>query len=149
MIAILNLNFIGITYHMTTITRNQKGVECAPIESADALAEFVGLRYTDGEGPGFQRRPRGRGFAYFDTNGRHIRDSKLVKRFKRISEPGAEPFWPSPNCLRSTTRSARKRPRKRSPNASRRFPKRSATLRPSAVSTISIQRFFRPLKRAI
>ena len=32
---------------MTTITRNRKGVECAPIESADALAEFVGLRYTD------------------------------------------------------------------------------------------------------
>lgn len=75
---------------MATINRKQKRVACAPIESAEALAEFAGLRYSDGEDLGFQRRPWGRGFAYFDTSRRHIRDSKLITRFKQLAIP---PAW--------------------------------------------------------
>lgn len=75
---------------MPPAARKQKQTVCAPLESAEDLAEYAGLRYSDAEAPGYQRRPWGRGFAFFDPDGRHVRDAKLVSRFKKMAIP---PAW--------------------------------------------------------
>lgn len=75
---------------MAPTHQKQTRVACVPTESAEALAQFAGLRYSDGDDPGFQRRPWGRGFAYFDRSGRHIRDAQLITRFKQLAIP---PAW--------------------------------------------------------
>ncbi|RZO56923.1 MAG: DNA topoisomerase IB [Sandaracinaceae bacterium] len=53
-------------------------------------AEEAGLRYVDGEEPGYGRRKRGRGFSYLDLDGETVRSARLRGRFDRLVIP---PAW--------------------------------------------------------
>ncbi|HBQ13173.1 MAG TPA: hypothetical protein DEF51_19205, partial [Myxococcales bacterium] len=47
-------------------------------------ADEAGLRYVDGEEPGYGRRKRGRGFSYLDLDGETVRSAQLRGRFDRL-----------------------------------------------------------------
>ena len=57
-----------------------------PVESA----RVAGLRYVDDDRPGIRRRRAGRGFIYFDEDGRRVRDGETLARIKRLAIP---PAW--------------------------------------------------------
>jgi DNA topoisomerase I len=59
-----------------------------PVEAAGA----AGLSYIEEGQPGFTRRRRGRGFAYYDSNGQLVTDAELRERFDRLVIP---PAWRS------------------------------------------------------
>ncbi|MEP6937981.1 MAG: DNA topoisomerase IB, partial [Chthoniobacterales bacterium] len=62
----------------------------------EAAAE-AGLRYVTDDAPGFTRKPRGKGFAYFDTRGKEIRDEKRLLRLRRLAIPPAyKDVWIAP-----------------------------------------------------
>jgi DNA topoisomerase-1 len=50
----------------------------------------AGLRYVSGEEPGFSRKKNGSGFAFYDTAGKLIRDSAVLKRIRSLVIP---PAW--------------------------------------------------------
>lgn len=84
-----------------------------PPESVEA-AESAGLRYVDPHGPGYTRRRRGaKSFAYFDPQGRPVRDPAKLKRFAALVIPPAwEDVWICPQAnghLQVTGRDARGR----------------------------------------
>lgn len=54
------------------------------------MAKAAGLRYVTDSQPGYQRRRRGRGFAYYDWKGNAIQDADLRKRFEALVIP---PAW--------------------------------------------------------
>jgi len=69
-------------------------------ESAQVLIEQEGLRYVTDSKPGYTRKRRGKGFAYYDTRGELIRDEKKLARIRAIVIPPAwTDVWicPSPN----------------------------------------------------
>lgn len=72
-----------------------------------------GLIFTTDEQPGCSRRRRGRGFAYYDTDGKHITDREEIKRFNALAVPPAyRKVWLCPlphGHLQSTGRDARGR----------------------------------------
>ena len=69
----------------------------APTEaqsSPAAMAKTAGLRYVSDRQPGYRRQRCGRGFAYYDWQGKLIRDRKMRARFKEIVIPPAwEDVW--------------------------------------------------------
>ena len=80
---------------------------------APSDATSIGLRYASPEEPGFSRRRAGKGFRYFDMNGRPITDADVLKRIAALAIPPAwTDVWicPSPNGhLQATGRDARGR----------------------------------------
>ncbi len=62
------------------------GLPTDPIKSAVA----AGLRYVTCSSPGLRRRRSGKGFAYFDTSGRLVRDRDLLRRIRSLVIP---PAW--------------------------------------------------------
>ena len=76
-------------------------------------AEEAGLRYVSDDQPGYTRKRNGDGFAYFDTEGKPIRDEQRVLRINRLAIPPAyRDVWicPSPNGhLQATGRDDRGR----------------------------------------
>jgi DNA topoisomerase-1 len=84
--------------------------------TADELvsaAEQAGLQYVSDARPGYTRKPRGKHFDYFDTDGKPIRDEQRLLRIKRLAIPPAwTDVWicPSPNGhIQATGRDARRR----------------------------------------
>jgi DNA topoisomerase-1 len=55
-----------------------------------AMAKAAGLRYVSDSQPGYTRRHRGRGFAYYDWTGKLVTDAKLRDRFSQLVIP---PAW--------------------------------------------------------
>jgi hypothetical protein len=55
-----------------------------------AAAEEAGLQYVSDERPGYTRRAKGKGFDYFDTDEKSIRDEHRLLRIKRLAIP---PAW--------------------------------------------------------
>jgi DNA topoisomerase I len=98
----------------TAVTKVDKGngTEVASGESA-AAAEEAGLRYVSDDRPGYTRRANGEDFAYFDTEGKRIRDEQRLLRIRRLAIPPAwTDVWicPSPNGhIQATGRDARGR----------------------------------------
>ncbi|UZW57026.1 DNA topoisomerase IB [Sphingobium sp. JS3065] len=71
------------------------------------------LRYASDEEPGFTRRPYGKGWRYFDTQGKRIADRGLIERIDRIAIPPAyAEVWICPEengHIQATGRDARGR----------------------------------------
>src|SRR4051794_14929742 len=59
------------------------------LEDTREAAEAAGLRYVSDEEPGFTRKKSGRGFAYYDTQGKLIREEKILKRLRSLAVPPA------------------------------------------------------------
>jgi DNA topoisomerase-1 len=59
------------------------------LDDARDAAEAAGLRYVSDDELGFTRRRAGRGFAYFDTSGKVIRDKATLKRVRALAVPPA------------------------------------------------------------
>ncbi|MGE5209059.1 MAG: DNA topoisomerase IB [Alphaproteobacteria bacterium] len=82
-------------------------------EDPVAAAEEAGLRYVSDVRPGYARKPRGKRFDYFDTDGKLIRDEQRLLRIKRLAIPPAwTDVWicPSRNGhIQATGRDARGR----------------------------------------
>lgn len=65
-------------------------IETSPVVSAKKAA----LIYVSEDAPGYQRRPRGRGFCYLAPKGRFVKDKDLLARFKHLHIPPAwENVW--------------------------------------------------------
>jgi DNA topoisomerase-1 len=60
------------------------------LEDTQAAAEAAGLRYVGEEEEGFSRKKAGRGFAYFDTQDKLVRDEKHLVRIRALAIP---PAW--------------------------------------------------------
>ena len=71
------------------------------------------LRYVDDSAPGFMRRRSGKRFAYFDIDGKRVKDKAEIERIDKLAIPPAyERVWicPHPNGhLQATGRDARGR----------------------------------------
>ena len=78
-----------------------------------AAAKEARLQYVSDECPGYTRKPKGKHFEYFDTEGKPIRDEQRLVRIKRLAIPPAwTDVWicPSPNGhVQATGRDARGR----------------------------------------
>jgi DNA topoisomerase-1 len=57
---------------------------------ADAAAATAGLRYVSSDDKGIRRRHKGAGFSYIGTNGRVIRDKRVLWRIRHLAIP---PAW--------------------------------------------------------
>lgn len=57
-----------------------------PVESAKA----AGLRYVSDDEPGIRRRKSGKGFSFLDSQGRTVKDPKIIDRIKKLAIP---PAW--------------------------------------------------------
>jgi DNA topoisomerase I len=81
--------------------------------SPEAAAAAAGLRYVSDASPGIRRRKRGKAFAYFDTQGRSVRDSHELARIRALAIPPAYvDVWICPardGHLQATGRDARGR----------------------------------------
>jgi DNA topoisomerase-1 len=60
------------------------------IEDPNKSAVAAGLRYVSDESAGITRKSRGRDFAYYDSEGRMIKDSSELKRIRSLAIP---PAW--------------------------------------------------------
>jgi DNA topoisomerase-1 len=86
-----------------------------PVESTGAqeAAAAAGLRYVTDASPGIRRKRSGNGFSYVGTDGKMIRDAKVVARIRALAIPPAyTDVWicPSPNGhIQATGRDARGR----------------------------------------
>lgn len=65
----------------TTVAANVLDPECA--------ADAAGLRYVSDESPGIRRRRFGRGFAYYDPDGKKITSRKVIDRINALAIPPA------------------------------------------------------------
>jgi DNA topoisomerase I len=96
-----------------TNIRNGKPTEAGLAADSAEAAEEAGLQYVSDERPGYTRKPRGKHFEYFDTEGKPIRDEQRLLRIKRLAIPPAwTDVWicPSPNGhVRAAGRDARRR----------------------------------------
>jgi len=63
-----------------------------PDTDPEAAARRVGLRYVASEGPGITRKRQGKGFAYFGTDSKRIRDRAALNRIRSLVIP---PAWKS------------------------------------------------------
>jgi DNA topoisomerase-1 len=60
-------------------------------------AKAVGLRYVSDSTPGYTRKAAGKGWAYFDADGKVVKDKELINRFNRLVIPPAYTnVWISP-----------------------------------------------------
>lgn len=90
------------------MAENSKNGTKAPKKLADldiasdpaAAAAEAGLRYVSDDQPGYSRKPRGTDFAYFDAQGKEIKDEQRLLRIRRLAIPPAyKDVWicPKPN----------------------------------------------------
>jgi len=83
------------------------------MEDPSAAARAAGLRYVNDGDAGLTRRRHGRGFSYFDTDGRPLGDRAAIRRIKALAIPPAwTDVWicPSPRGhIQATGRDARGR----------------------------------------
>ncbi len=83
------------------------------ITDPEEVAEEAGLRYVSDDQPGYSRKPCGKKFAYFDTQGNEIKDETRILRLNRLAIPPAyQDVWicPSPEGhLQATGRDDRGR----------------------------------------
>jgi DNA topoisomerase-1 len=76
--------------------RTADGSESPTPETVQSAVD-VGLRYVQDDGPGISRQRKGRGFAYFDPDGKTIRDRKTIARIAALVIPPAwQRVWISP-----------------------------------------------------
>src|ERR1700684_3884147 len=74
---------------------NAAQIRNATRELAKALAveprtlKQAGLVYVSDDKPGFTRRKSGKHFIFFDTDGKRVRDEKVVARIRRLAIPPA------------------------------------------------------------
>jgi DNA topoisomerase-1 len=91
----------------------KKIAELEIVTDPETVAEDAGLRYVSDEQPGYTRQRRGKKFAYFDPEGKEVRDETRILRFDRLGIPPAyTDVWicPSPNGhLQATGRDDRGR----------------------------------------
>jgi DNA topoisomerase I len=91
---------------------NRSGTEDAFDESVAAAVE-ARLQYTSDDRPGYRRRANSEHFAYFDTEGKKIRDEQRLLRIKRLAIPPAwTDVWICPSSnghIQATGRDARRR----------------------------------------
>ncbi len=77
------------------MTATPTQIRNATRELAQAIAveprtlKEAGLVYVSGEEPGFRRKKAGKHFAFFDTDGKRIRDEKVIARIRRLAIPPA------------------------------------------------------------
>lgn len=83
------------------------------IAAYDELAQHAALTYVHDTEPGIRRKRCGRGFAYFDTDGNHIRCEQTLKRINDLAIPPAyTEVWICPleeGHLQATGRDSKKR----------------------------------------
>jgi DNA topoisomerase-1 len=60
------------------------------LDESVAAARAAGLHYVTDTAPGVRRKRAGRGFAYYDAGGRHVRDRAALARFRALAIP---PAW--------------------------------------------------------
>ena len=96
-----------------TNTRNGKAIKPEVAADSEEAAKEAGLRYVTDERPGYTRKPRGKHFEYFDTEGKPIRDEQRLLRIKRLAIPPAwTDVWVCPSAnghIQATGRDARGR----------------------------------------
>jgi DNA topoisomerase-1 len=60
-------------------------------------AKAVGLRYVSDSTPGYTRKKAGKGWSYYDTEGKLVKDKELIQRFNKLVIPPAyTKVWISP-----------------------------------------------------
>jgi len=60
-------------------------------------AKAAGLRYVADSSPGYTRKPSGKGFSFYDADGKLVKDKELLDRFNRLVIPPAYTnVWISP-----------------------------------------------------
>src|SRR5207253_4875428 len=64
--------------------------DAAQLVEPAASARAAGLRYVSDQSPGIRRKRVGKGFGYFDSDGRTIRDAETIRRIRRLAIP---PAW--------------------------------------------------------
>src|ERR1051326_3800416 len=96
-----------------TNIRNGKEIKPEVAAVSEEAAKEAVLRYVSDEGPGYTRKPRGKHFEYFDTEGKPIRDEQRLLRIKRLAIPPAwADVWICPSAnghIQATGRDARGR----------------------------------------
>ncbi|HTD85758.1 MAG TPA: DNA topoisomerase IB, partial [Candidatus Binatia bacterium] len=92
--------------------RETPDLSALPTEPAEA-ARSAGLRYVSDDNPGFTRARHGKGFRYFDADGKELRDKDHLSRIKSLAIPPAwTKVWICPSAsghLQATGRDARGR----------------------------------------
>ena len=96
-----------------TNIRNRKAIKPEVTADSAEAAKEAGLRYVTDERPGYMRKPKGKHFDYFDTEGKPIRDEQRLLRIKRLAIPPAwTDVWICPSAnghIQATGRDARGR----------------------------------------
>jgi len=60
-------------------------------------AKVAGLRYIADSNPGYNRKPSGKGFSFYNVDGKLVKDKKLIERFNKLVIPPAYTnVWISP-----------------------------------------------------
>jgi DNA topoisomerase I len=72
------------------VKKASNGIEKEVCGDPAAVAKSAGLRYVSDARPGITRRRRGRAFAYFDADGKEIKDEEELRRIKALAVP---PAW--------------------------------------------------------
>ena len=74
--------------------RKAKPKITVPAEDPEEAAISAGLRYVSGQSPGIMRRRNGRDFAYYDKQGKRIKDPLELGRIRSLAIPPAwEKVW--------------------------------------------------------
>lgn len=61
-------------------------------------AKAAGLRYVSDTSPGYTRKASGKGFCFFDADGKQVKDKELIQRFdKLVIPPAYTNVWISPH----------------------------------------------------
>ena len=82
---------------MTAKKRTRDKASTALISDPPVSAKAAGLRYGTDASPGIRRKRAGKGFTYFDVEGRRLRDPQELQRIKSLGIPPAwTKVWISP-----------------------------------------------------
>jgi DNA topoisomerase-1 len=85
---------INIIYH--TMNRLLKKLEKIG-RDPKITARAIGLRYVSDSTPGYTRKKSGKGFSFYDADGKLVKDKELVQRFtKMVIPPAYTNVWISP-----------------------------------------------------
>src|ERR1700753_2862389 len=62
-------------------------------------AKAAGLRYVSDSVPGYTRKKSGKGFGFYDADGKPVKDKELTERFtKLVIPPAYTNVWISPHA---------------------------------------------------
>jgi DNA topoisomerase-1 len=96
-----------------TKSRRRARVKVEIVVDPAESARLAQLRYVSDETPGIRRKKNGQGFAYYDANGKRVRDKMTLIRIRTLAIPPAwTDVWISPHehgHLQATGRDARGR----------------------------------------